>query len=83
MKSGFGVLAAILGSILILIISPWIIFWIAYFGGWIASGLIGEQLVAGFALFGLDIPINKIPLIAGCLGWIGGYFKTYNVRNNK
>ena len=55
-------------------IGPWLLFWLAYFGGWIAKIIIGKWLVAGFALLNIDLPLDKIPLLAGTLGWIGGFF---------
>ena len=67
-----------------ILFSSWIFFWISYFEGWIASLFIGKYLTEGFALLGINIPVNKIPLIAGFLGWIGGFFKVYsfNKKNN-
>lgn len=74
------IIAIILGAIalivLIIFIGPWICFWLAYFGGWIAKITIGKYIVAGFKLFGITIPLDKIPLAAGVLGWIGGFFKS-------
>lgn len=73
---------AALTSILIIILSlfifPWISFWFCYLGGWIAAKVIGVKLVEGLAIFGIMIPISKIPLLAGTLGWIGGFFKEIN-----
>ncbi len=70
-------------GILTIFIIPFVLFWLAYLGGWIAKIVIGKYLVEGFAILGFTVPIDKIPLIAGLLGWIGGYFKqnsTYNVK---
>lgn len=67
-----GFLAAI---VVALFIAPWISFWLAYFGGWIAKLVIGTKLVEGFSLFGFMMPLAKIPLLAGTLGWIGSFFK--------
>lgn len=77
------IILVILGAIAFIFILPWIAFWLAYFGGWIAKILIGKQLVNGFALIGITLPIEKIPLLAGTLGWIGGFFKTVNTNLNK
>ena len=69
----------IIGTIILIIfIAPWLSFWLAYFGGWIAKITIGKYLVEGFSLFGIAIPLDKIPLVAGFLGWIGGFFKAYH-----
>ena len=74
------IILAILGAIAFIFILPWIAFWLAYFGGWIAKILIGKELVNGFALVGITLPIEKIPLLAGTLGWIGGFFKSINTN---
>lgn len=68
--------------ILSIFIAPWLLFWISYFGGWVAKLLIGKYLVEGFTYFNINIPIDKIPLIAGCIGWIGGFFKT-SIKYNR
>ena len=76
--TGLSVVGFIALIIVLLIVSPWIAFWLAYLGGWFAKILIGEHLVKGFAMIGIAISTEKIPLIAGTLGWIGGYFKSVN-----
>lgn len=70
--------------VLVLFIQPWLSFWLAYFCGWIAKLVIGKYLVAGLALLKFDIPLDKIPLVAGVLGWVGSFFKsTINLNKNK
>lgn len=64
--------------IIVIFIVPWVSFWLAYFGGWIAKITIGNQLVSAFELIGINISKDSIPLLAGGLGWIGGFFKSYN-----
>lgn len=77
---GFGgFILVVIGSIFIL---PWLAFWLAYFGGWIAKIVIGKYLVQGLAMLGLNITLDQIPLLAGVLGWIGGFFKTTITKNN-
>lgn len=78
--SVLGIIGLVIG---VIFIAPWLSFWLAYFGGWVAKIVIGNYLVKGFALFGITMPIDKIPLAAGILGWIGGFFKnTIKLRNN-
>ena len=79
---GLSVLGIIGLIILSVFIAPWLSFWLAYFGGWIAKIVIGDYLVKGFALLGIVIPLNKIPLLAGVLGWIGNFFKNTVKSNN-
>ena len=79
---------ASVGGIILLLIAtifflPWITFWLCYFGGWVAKIVIGKYLVAGFAILGINLPIDNIPLIAGCLGWIGSFFKNSSVSKKE
>lgn len=57
------------------IISPFIVFWVCYLGGFIVKWLIGNILVQGLALFGFIIPVEKIPLACATLGFIVSYFR--------
>lgn len=76
-----GFIAGILICIGLLFVAPLVLFGICYIAGWIASVVIGQWIVAGFALLNINITIAQIPLIAGTLGWIGGFFKaTLSVR---
>ena len=68
--------------VLAIVILPWVAFWLAYFGGWIAKLVIGGYLVQGLAILGINITLDQIPLLAGVLGWIGGFFKTTVSRNS-
>ena len=61
--------------ILAFVISPFLTFWLAFFGGWLAKITIGGVLASGLQTLGLSISVNQIPLIAGTLGWIGCFFK--------
>ena len=74
-KGAPAIIGLIISIIALIILYPWIVFWVAYFCGWIAKLVIGKYLVEGFALLGFTIPLGKIPLIAGLFGWIGGFFK--------
>lgn len=72
-------ITVLLATIFVLLfIIPWLSFWTAYFTGWITKIVIGKYLVEGFALLGITLPLDKIPLLAGIFGWIGGFFKTLN-----
>ena len=75
-----GIILLLIGTIFFL---PWVTFWICYFGGWVAKIVIGKYLVAGFAILGIKLPIDNIPLIAGCLGWIGSFFKNSSVSKKE
>ena len=74
-----GIIGAIIAAIFII---PWFSFWLSYFGGWIAKIVIGKYLVEGFSFLGITVPLEKIPLIAGVLGWIGSFFKS-NTKASK
>ena len=68
-------ITTILGIILSILISPILSFWICYFGGWVASKIIGFKIVNGLAIFGILIPICKIPLLTGVLGFASAFLK--------
>lgn len=79
---GLSIIGLITLIIVIIFIAPWLSFWLAYFGGWIAKITIGKYLVSGFSLIGLNLSIDSIPLLAGTLGWIGGFFKAISTSKN-
>lgn len=73
----------IIPIIVLLFIAPWLTFWLSYFMGWIAKITIGHLLVEGFGLLGLTIPLAKIPLIAGVIGWIASFFHgMFNLKSS-
>lgn len=83
MKKFFGISGMVISLICLLFIIPFISFWLSYFGGWICKIVIGKYLIEGLSFLHIIIPINKIPLLAGTLGWFGAFFKTHYNINNK
>ena len=85
METFFTFIGAVATMILLVVIMPFINFWLAYFGGWIASLVVGGPLCEALnTMFGTTrfVP-TIIPWIAGGLGWIGSYFNTrINVNTN-
>lgn len=82
--------AAIFGIIVFIIVFivflPFINFWLAYFGGWLAKLVIGTKLAAALnLLFNTTyFTAEMLPMMAGALGWIGSFFKsTTTIKNNK
>ena len=73
----FEALGIIVLILILVVISPFISFWFAYFGGWLAKITIGTTLCNALnTLFNtLYFSPNKLPMIAGALGWIGAFFK--------
>lgn len=71
----FGAIALIAVTVIIM---PFVSFWLAYFGGWLASLVIGNPLCTALnTLFNTNhFEPSMLPWIAGAFGWIGGYFKT-------
>lgn len=71
---------AIVLSVLLVIIMPFINFWFCYFGGWIASLVIGGPLCNALnTLFNTTrFEPSMLPWIAGALGYVGGFFKNIN-----
>ena len=84
MKTFFTFMGGFATLILLIVIMPFINFWLAYFGGWIASLVIGNPLCNALnTIFGTTrFNPSMIPLIAGGLGWIGSYFKTRPINTN-
>lgn len=80
----FTLIGAVVAAIAIVIIMPFVIFWCAWLGGWIASHVIGNQLCYALnALFKTNhFTPEMIPWFAAALGWIGGYFKTVSLKSN-
>lgn len=78
----FGWICFIIGMFFLL---PFISFWLSYFGGWITSLVIGKKLVAALNLLFNTTYFTKdmIPMMAGALGWIGGFFKSISTSRNK
>lgn len=85
MDTFFTIVGGIATLILLIVIMPFINFWIAYFGGWIVSLVIGGPLCNALnTIFGTTrFDPNMIPWIAGGLGWMGSYFKTRVSTNTK
>ena len=61
-----------------LVVGPFISYWLAYFGGWIASLTIGGLLSDSLNnIFNTTyFTPENIPALAALLGWIGGFFKS-------
>ena len=80
------VIGAIAIIALTLIVMPFVSFWLAYFGGWITSLVIGDTLANALNTLFNTTHFTKdiIPMCAGALGWVGGYFQgSKNINLNK
>lgn len=84
MKTFLALIGGIVSIAGLVIILPFISFWLAYFGGWICTILIGDTLANGLnTLFNTThFTKDMIPLCAATLGWIGGYFKCRTTKIN-
>ena len=84
MKTFFTLIGGVVSVAALVIILPFISFWLAYFGGWICTILIGDTLANGLnSLFNTThFTKDMIPLCAATLGWIGGYFKCRTTKIN-
>lgn len=82
---GLGALVALAGVIALIIFAPMISFFISYFGGWLCKITFGNILCNGLnTLFNVAwFTPNKLPIMAGALGWIGGFFKSIDFSKNK
>ena len=84
MENIFKIIGGIVAIIGVILILPFISFWLSYFGGWLTKITIGNTLVKALnILFNTSyFRAEMLPLMAGALGWIGGFFKTvYSVKN--
>ena len=81
------VILMVLGVMLLIFIVPLVGFWVAYFCGWIAKITFGTKLAAALNMLFQTTYFTKdmIPMVAGALGWIGGFFKSTTAakRSNK
>ena len=77
MKDFLTIIGGVVSIAALVIFLPFISFWLAYFGGWLCSLVIGDVLAIGLiSLFNsTHVTKDTIPLCAATLGWIGGYFK--------
>lgn len=86
MDDFFAIVGVFVAIVLLIIIMPFINFWLAYLGGWIAKIVIGAKLTAALnTLFNTTyFTAEMLPMMAGALGWIGGFFKSVtNIKKSK
>ena len=71
------VILILIGLAVLLIFMPFISYWLSYFGGWLASIVIGETLCNALntTFATLRFTPDMLPQMAGALGWIGSFFK--------
>lgn len=79
--SGLTIFGGIAAIVAFVFFASWLSFWVCYLGGIVTKIVIGKYIVAGMSMLGLNIVEDQIPLIAGTLGWIGGFFKSYSMGN--
>lgn len=78
---GAGIVAVLVRFIDLFIFTPLFSFFINYFGGWICKIIFGDILCNSLnVLFNTNtfVPEN-LPIIAGALGWIAGFFKSISL----
>ena len=71
------VILILIGFAVLLFFMPFISYWLSYFGGWLASIVIGETLCDSLNLTFATVRFtpDQLPRIAGALGWVGSFFK--------
>ena len=77
---GMGCLGVIVMAVVLIVFAPMLSFFICYFGGWLCKITFGQTLCHALnTLFNVSFfTPEKIPLMAGALGWIGNYFRDKN-----
>lgn len=85
MKDAMAIIGTIITFCVLVIIIPFISFWLAYFGGWICSLVIGDTLANALNTLFNTTHFTKdiLPMCAGALGWIGGYMRSKNYSTKK
>lgn len=85
MKEFTAIVGAIVLICVLFLVMPFISFWLAYFGGWIAKLVIGGKLAAALnLLFNTTyFTAEMLPMMAGALGWIGSFFKSTTTIRKK
>ena len=80
-----GCFGVIIVTIIACFFIPILSFFLTYIGGWICKVTFGSTLCHALnTLFNVTyFEPNKLPLMAGALGWIGGYFKSVNLSSLK
>lgn len=78
MKTFLSIITALLFIVFCVVVSPFVSYWLSYFGGWIASLTIGVPLSNSLNdIFNTQyFTPERIPELAALLGWVGGFFKT-------
>lgn len=85
--SGGTFVAILIAGIVLLIIEPFILFWLGYFSGWLTKLVIGNTLAGALnAAFNTTyFSAALLPKLGGVLAWIGSFFKNtarLNTNNN-
>ena len=77
---GMECLGIIVMAVIFIIFVPLLSFILCYFGGWLCKITFGPTLCHALnTLFNVSFfTPEKIPLMAGALGWIGNYFRNDN-----
>jgi hypothetical protein len=78
MKSEYWVVPLVVISVAaIMIVAPIFYFLMGALVGWIISvpvAFVGEWIIDGMALLGVELTLAQLPLFCGTLGFIGAYF---------
>ena len=82
--SGWAIVGVIAFFVVAIIIDTALLFWLGYFGGWLAKLVIGTKLVTAINMvFGTAFTADMLPMIGGALGWIGSFFRSVRtIKNN-
>jgi len=60
-------------------------FGLGFVGAWLLSFIFGEQVISGLnnLLDTSRFTVEALPVLGGTLAWLGGYFKSININNEK
>lgn len=68
----------IIGIIVLTFLMPFICFYLGWISGWLIKITIGQKIVSGLALVGLNLSLDKLPLFFGTVAIITSFFKNPN-----
>lgn len=78
-------IAALVGAVVLLVLSPVLTFGCAWIGGWILKVCVGQAIANGMNLLFNTTRFTPdfIPLACATLATIGKYFKSSQTNNNR
>ena len=82
-RLGGAIIGVIAIQIVVIIIQHALLFWLAYFSGWLARLVSGTKWVTAINMVvGTAFTADILPMIGGALGWIGSFLKSVRIASS-